>query len=32
MWDYWVEETLSTGEKVIVPFDTEKEKEKYLEN
>lgn len=30
MWDYWVEETLSTGEKVIVPFDTEKEK--YLEN
>lgn len=31
MWDYFVEETLSTGEKVTIPFDTEEEMDKYIQ-
>lgn len=31
MWDYFVEETLSTGENVTIPFDTEEEMDKYIQ-
>ena len=31
MWEYFIEETLSTGEKVTIPFDTEEEMNKYIE-
>ena len=30
MWDYWVEETLSTGEIVTIPFDTKEEMDEYI--
>lgn len=29
-WRYFIEETLSTGEKVTVPFDTEEEMNNYI--
>lgn len=31
MWNFWIEETLSTGEKVTIPFDTEEEMDKYIQ-
>ena len=30
MWKYWVEEKLSTGEIVTIPFDTKEEMDEYI--
>lgn len=30
MWKYWIEEKLSTGEVVTIPFDTKEEMDEYI--